>query len=1003
MTLTQPYTGLKQPDVAYLLDSSDNEWRCYVYVNDQPSSDNTLDFSLYRELPDGETLIERGRVRTPVTNALVDCPRIIATRDSFIAFWIEYDENGRALHRAYLDTTTLHTSLWVYDGSVSLDSEGLYDVVEYQQDADHVVARKTAPGTVEVVQYNDVSWSDVTWTQALAIGIQNCLGVHTNGTDVVIGYQDSATLQCRATRMNWSDGLGVATSQIFTSLGDFYAIGLCDSEDVGAGTLRMAVVAEYVPELRIGTGAGQRARALIYREINPATVATLNQEHQVDNLTLHSKPWPSPTGSSRTTPSREIYCMAGYMNVDDVTTWEQSKYFVVCLDKESWLTETDPNTVRPYPCGNMSTRLANSAPKGIGLGTSFEAPGTRVNHLSHASGPTQAGPLVKSRTIAGSFWARIRGADAAGAEVQGVRWLAEDPWLYYRDAQAPAQGSDNFRFPYPEAAGRSAESPGGVTISGGTPSYYDGEHVVESGFCWYPEIFDVTYSAIGNLPGGVYTYTVTYEWRDGAGRLHRSAPATPVIGTAPAQGSFEIDIRTLNLSLKDSQVHYPEDNPIVIRIWRTESSGTTFRNIYAGATGFAPEDSPRNDPTTWMIQVTDDVTDALLGEALPYTLASGLWTPLEPIQPPRATDVVMWQNRIWLASGRELWYSLEIIPTAGTGELAPEFNPVNVLRLEEQDIITALVVMDDQLIVLSEDKITSVTGIPNDDTGANGSFRQELVTTGTGCIDPRSAIYMPDGVMFQSDKGYYLMGRGRDLNYLLAGAPVEDIVRDGGNIHGAELLRDRHQIRLAVNGTTGGNPPYVLTYDYLMKKWSRGVLERFGEDQISSRLQSSTTWNIYQTGEVAHVVLAQSGLQVEKSAEATAPYADQDESQTDVAIPVDVQTGWLKLGGIAGYQRLRRAGFQLEKPNASEVSVDLEYDFVGDFPDNNFPQTLQWVSPAPEYLDVRPDIQKCAAVRMRIYESGTVPLDENVVVFSVTIDVGVKPGLRRVPATQAGA
>lgn len=179
-------------------------------------------------------------------------------------------------------------------------------------------------------------------------------------------------------------------------------------------------------------------------------------------------------------------------------------------------------------------------------------------------------------------------------------------------------------------------------------------------------------------------------------------------------------------------------------------------------------------------------------------------------------------------------------------------------------------------------------------------------------------------------------------------------------------------------------------------------MQRSASNSTLSRAQDSTVWPVSQNGDVSHVALAQGGLQVERASDDAAPYADHDSSQVDQPIPIDVQTGWLKLGGIAGYQRVRSAGIQLRKPHDSEVSVDLEHDFNGNFADNSFLQTLQWTSPAPEYLDARPNIQKCAAVRMRIYESGTVPATENIVVYSVTLDVGVKPGLRRVPSTQAG-
>jgi hypothetical protein len=69
-----------------------------------------------------------------------------------------------------------------------------------------------------------------------------------------------------------------------------------------------------------------------------------------------------------------------------------------------------------------------------------------------------------------------------------------------------------------------------------------------------------------------------------------------------------------------------------------------------------------------------------------------------------------------------------------------------------------------------------------------------------GCINPRSIVLTPGGIMFQSYKGLYMLNSGLALDFMGAGASVDEIIREAGNLQAATLLEDRHQVRFVANG-----------------------------------------------------------------------------------------------------------------------------------------------------------------------------------------------------------
>lgn len=196
--------------------------------------------------------------------------------------------------------------------------------------------------------------------------------------------------------------------------------------------------------------------------------------------------------------------------------------------------------------------------------------------------------------------------------------------------------------------------------------------------------------------------------------------------------------------------------------------------------------------------------------------------------------------------------------------------------------------------------------------------------------------------------------------------------------------------------------PRVIDYFYDVQHAARAELVQTSATTRLSEIVGGTFW----PGDTGwrHVALAQGAVLIERGEDEALAFADQTASG-NVGIPLDLTTSWIHLAGIAGYMRVRSMGVITERNENGAMHVDLEFDRDGSLRGQVIqPQTLDWTSPAPAYLRVRPREQKVSSVRMRIYEdSGVTTAGSTVSVVGLVFDVGVLPGMRRVADAQVGS
>jgi len=420
-----------------------------------------------------------------------------------------------------------------------------------------------------------------------------------------------------------------------------------------------------------------------------------------------------------------------------------------------------------------------------------------------------------------------------------------------------------------------SEIAGNLHLSGGFLWMYDGYLPVEHNFFLWPDTD--TGNAVWSAAGGsmaakpdaltntnAYFYQFVYEWTDNVGNAYKSAPSIPVAVTttgAGTAGSVTLKIPTLRLTYKTM-------NPVKIVIYRW----SVGQQIYYQTTSIT---SPLlNSTTVDSVTYVDTNSDAtILGNNIIYTTGGVI----EDVNAPASNLMTLFDTRLWLVDAEDknlLWYSKQVIEAVPVemSDLFTIFVPPTTSTQGTTGPITAISVMDDKLIIGKENAFLYINGTGPDNTGANNQYSPPTFITSTvGCTNQKSIVLQPQGLMFQSDKGIWLLDRSLSTSFI--GAEVEEFT-NGATVLSAVNVPATNQVRFILD--TG----ITLMYDYYFNQW--GTFNNV--PAVSSC--------IYQD---LHTYITSSGSAYQ---EAVGKYLD---GSTPVSILL--KTGPLRLDKLQSYQR----------------------------------------------------------------------------------------------------
>ena len=343
-------------------------------------------------------------------------------------------------------------------------------------------------------------------------------------------------------------------------------------------------------------------------------------------------------------------------------------------------------------------------------------------------------------------------------------------------------------------------------IFNGQPVYYDGLDLSEMGFSNAPTIGNVVVtSGSSALPVNTnYQLVAVYRWTDTSGNVFYSDLS---------------NIAGLNTPIPIASSEFLTVT-IYLPLLTTKSNVEIILYIKKGSDQFRMVNSSIFDPTT----VTEVITAISMEAKVYYTngadflYATSTFTAGGDYPTSVLTDAIasaIHEDRFFAIS-RDNPFSVAYSQQKLEG-FGPEFNQdifyLNVYdkRGVYEDKLTGLIAMDGRLFIFKERSILYMVGSGPSRANTSDDFSSpQLVTTDVGCTYPKSLVLVPNGIMFMSDKGIYLLDRKLQVSYL--GSSVERF--NGNTITSAILLEHVNEVRFtSLEGE-------ILVYNYFSNAWS---------------------------------------------------------------------------------------------------------------------------------------------------------------------------------------
>ncbi len=452
---------------------------------------------------------------------------------------------------------------------------------------------------------------------------------------------------------------------------------------------------------------------------------------------------------------------------------------------------------------------------------------------------------------------------------------------------------------------------------------------------------DLSVVAAGTLLAGVYSWVFAKVYKSATGAIYRQY--SPIYTADLAANN------TLQYILRTSDFEVPQlatvssYKGIDIEIYRTLQNESVFylSNTHTAASTYT---DTTIDDVVATGRLADINGDELSPAAIPSTRAVAFWKDRVAFVDADEPNTIKF-NRPAPAPAGSTWASgLEIA-----------LNGAN-------DDVVALQQMDQALYIFKPNRILTLYGDPPGLTGQGGTLNTpQTVFNGVGCSDPRSVVLTSKGIMFKSDKGFYLIMRNQEIAFMGAG-PYDDRTI---TVVGSGIGEDQAEVYFAhSNGSIWVfNTDLNAWYD-----WDYGSTLR-GFAAPNGRLLALAEADYFEV--------------------LTTATQDDPFTGSNTAIATDVTTGWLRLDGIRGYQRIKRAYFQVNVLAACTMTLEVYTDYNDTTPVQTITVPSSALSPTTgnTEFDVHLKVQKSDALKFRLVTSAY-----GVKWLGATLVVGVKDG-----------
>lgn len=513
-----------------------------------------------------------------------------------------------------------------------------------------------------------------------------------------------------------------------------------------------------------------------------------------------------------------------------------------------------------------------------------------------------------------------------------------------------------------------AQFSGETHVAHGGLNCYDQKNLFDQGFCDMPVINIVTpVATAGNLAGS-YRYVCVYRHVDSNGASAYSRTYGPVASTnvAASTGRNNMTVQPWGITNRDAG---NGDSLPVVELYRTKSGGTQYYLCATSQLNTSLSSSPlvqqlAFNATTGLLTVQDNLSDAILGaQAGMYRQPGTTNGAADRYAGPACKFVIQHKDRLFCTDpyGQRVYYSSFFVD----GESA-WFSPTfNFFVHAGAGPITGLASMDGRLFIFKRDAVFVVDGDGPGESGPTGNefSPPQSLAARFGCIDHRSIVVTPDGIMYRSSRGFELLTRNLQVKWIgervwvTAGqypVCVGSCVDSSSRVH----------FLLAEAGASDPAPVYYVNgaevvYDMSNDTWTTSRYWGYGFSVYGSYKLGCAVVNDGGTEKVAFCDSYQT-INLTSS-------NGFDLSDTKY-VPWSIELGWVKQGPQTR-QRISDVMFLGKSRDVHAIKISLAYDYSDSYTQTHTWQPVDLVGLPIEELDIHPVKPETLSIRVKIEDS----------------------------------